>query len=329
MIITRTPYRLSLFGGGTDYPDWYSLNPCRILSASMQHYCYITVRDLPPFFGHRSRVVYSKVEEVSFHKDIQHGGVRACLDYLSINEGLEIHHDGDLPARSGIGSSSAFVVGLLHALYAYQGRLIETNVLAEQSIEIEKDILGEAVGVQDQIMAAHGGIRIIDMGPNSELSSTPLFLSHDYIKYFESHFLLGYSGISRTGSDFAEEKIQNIKNKKTESELYGLSEIAENAINLIAAQSEMQKIGELLSQSWILKRQLASHLLNDWMDELIATGIQAGAFGGKIMGAGGGGFFYFVAPPEKHAAIKLALPNIKVWVPVRIAKQGTQIIFNS
>jgi D-glycero-alpha-D-manno-heptose-7-phosphate kinase len=175
----------------------------------------------------------SKIEEVFQHKDFKHSGVRACLDYLSMNEGLEIHHDGDLPARSGIGSSSAFVVGLLHALYAYRGQLVETKRLAQQAIEIEKDILGEAVGVQDQIMAAHGGIRIIEMGPDLKLSSNQLFLSHDYIRYFESHFLLGYSGISRTGSDFAEEKIQNIKNKKTETELFGLVEIAELAISLI------------------------------------------------------------------------------------------------
>jgi D-glycero-alpha-D-manno-heptose-7-phosphate kinase len=329
MIITRTPYRLSLFGGGTDYPIWFSDRPSRLVVAAMQHYCYLTVRHLPPFFSHHTRVVYSKIEDVNSNCEIRHPGVTACLRYLRIDEGLEIHHDGDLPARSGIGSSSAFMVGLLLALYTLKEVAIGPQRLAAEAIHLEQDVLNEAVGIQDQITAAYGGIRVLDMGPDIDWDSRPLVISRDYRTNFESHVLLGFSGTSRTADQFAKEKVQNIRSQKTEAELLEISEMANQAINLLEGGKDLELIGELLRRSWIAKSKLSVTLGESKYQQIIEAGLSNGAWGGKLMGAGGGGFFYFLAPPESHSAIRDALPQIKVWVPFRLDRGGSQVIFQT
>ena len=255
--------------------------------------------------------------------------MRACLSYLGVDEGVEIHHDGDLPARSGLGSSSAFTVGLLNALYAIQGKLIGPNRLAEEAIHIEQTLLNEVVGIQDQIAAAHGGIKIIEMGYGKKWTVRPMILPQEYIKELESHILLGYSGISRNATDHAKEKIENIQTKKTENELKQTSALSEKAIDEIANGCDMKELGVLLEEGWKLKRRLSRGLSEDWITTIIATGVKSGAYGGKLMGAGGGGFFYFLAPPERHEKIKQALPKIKVWVPARFDWGGSSVIFNS
>jgi D-glycero-alpha-D-manno-heptose-7-phosphate kinase len=329
MIITRTPYRLSMFGGGTDYPAWFSKRPGRLVSAAIDYHCYISVRNLPPFFEHSTRVVYSKIEAVKDLTELQHPVVRACLQHLSEAEGLEIHYDGDLPARSGIGSSSSFTVGLLLALHAYRGSSRPPSLLAKDAIYIEQQLLREHVGIQDQITAAYGGLRLVDMGPDDDWTCHPLVVSREYREYFESHVLLGYSGVSRTAEEFSREKVSNIQAGRLDAELTEASEIAKEAIHLMESSGCMEALGKLLNVSWQLKRRMSSALSEQAFHNIIAIGLKHGAWGGKLMGAGGGGFFYFLAPPARHDTIKIALPQIKVWVPFRIDRAGAQVIFQS
>ena len=328
MIITRTPYRLSFFGGGTDYNPWFEENRGTVLAVGLAHYCYLTVRHLPPFFSeHSSRIVYSKIESVKNHTEIKHPSVRGCLQYLKVYDGIEIHHDGDLPARSGIGSSSSFTVGLLHALHALRQRMVSSKQLAEEAIHVEQKLLGESVGVQDQIMAAHGGFRLLELGTGSKWSVKSLLLPKDYLQDLERHVLLGFSGISRTAQHHAKNKMDNIKQGKTNEELQTISGLAQEALKAFQGEFGFEKIGMLLDQSWQQKRRLAVGVSTDWMDDLYSTAIRHGAFGGKLMGAGGGGFFFFLAPPNQHEKIRKALSKIKVWVPFKIDHAGSKVIF--
>ena len=330
MIITRTPYRLSFFGGGTDYNPWFEEHGGTVLAVGLAHYCYLTVRYLPPFFAdHSSRIVYSKIESVKDHAEIQHPSARGCLEFLQVKDGLEIHHDGDLPARSGIGSSSSFTVGLLNALHALQQRMVSPQQLAEEAIHVEQHILGESVGVQDQIMAAHGGFRLLELGTGPNWTVKSLLLPTDYLKALEQHVLLGFSGISRTAEEHARSKVENIKQGKTTEELQAINGLAQEAMKAFQAQANFEQIGRLLDQSWQQKRRLAAGVSADWMDGLYSTALRHGAFGGKLMGAGGGGFFFFLAPPYQHEKIRQALPLIKVWVPFKIDQAGSQVIFFS
>ena len=328
MIITRTPYRLSFFGGGTDYNPWFEEHGGVVLAVGLAHYCYLTVRHLPPFFAdHSSRIVYSKIESVKNHAEIQHPSARGCLEFLGIQNGVEIHHDGDLPARSGIGSSSSFTVGLLHALHALQQRMVSPRKLAEEAIHVEQQLLGESVGVQDQIMAAHGGFRFLELGPGPTWSIKNLLLPKDYLHALEKHVLLGFSGISRTAEQHAKSKVDNIKQGKTTEELQAITGLAREALQAFQRQANFEQIGRLLDQSWQYKRKLAAGVSANWMDDLYLTALKHGAFGGKLMGAGGGGFFFFLAPPYQHEQIRKALPQIKVWVPFKIDHTGSQVVF--
>ena len=328
MSITRPPYRLSFVGGGTDYNPWFEDRRGTVLAVGLAHYCYLTVRYLPPFFSeHSSRIVYSKIESVNNHAEIQHPSVRGCLKFLKVDDGIEIHHDGDLPARSGIGSSSSFTVGLLHALHALRQRMVSPKQLAEEAIHVEQKILGESVGVQDQIMAAHGGFRLLELGTGPKWSVKSLLLPKDYLHDLERYVLLGFSGISRTAQQHAKNKLENIKRGNTTEELQAITGIAQEALKAFQGETSFENLGRLLDQSWQQKRRLAAGVSTDWMDDLYSTAIRHGAFGGKLMGAGGGGFFFFLAPPNQHEQIRKALPKIKVWVPFRVDYTGSQVIF--
>jgi D-glycero-alpha-D-manno-heptose-7-phosphate kinase len=327
VIITRTPYRLSFFGGGTDYNAWFEENGGTVLAAAVARYCYISVRRLPPFFEHKSRVVYSHIESVQDHAAIQHPAVRGCLQYLGIDEGLEIHHDGDMPARSGIGSSSSFTVGLLHALHGLQSRMVDKRELAEQAIHVEQKVLGESVGVQDQIMAAYGGLQLIELGRGDRWQAQEMIVPGSYLDSIQAHVLMGFSGVSRTADKHAKAKIENIRQGKTVQELREIQALASEGVRLVKSQASLQDLGALLDESWKLKRRLAEGLTSDWIDDLYKAARKAGAYGGKLMGAGGGGFFFFLVPPESHQAVKDALPQIKVWVPFEMDMSGSRVIF--
>lgn len=327
MIITRTPFRLSFFGGGTDYNSWFEEHGGVIVGCAFKQYCYISLRRLPPFFEHKTRIVYSLIERVMQNPDIQHPSVRGCLQLLNVTEGLEVHHDGDLPARSGIGSSSSFTAGMLLALHAFRNEMVTKRTIAEEAIRVEQEILKENVGIQDQILATYGGLQVIEMGPGNNWKVSPLILPKDYLKNFENHIMLGFTGFTRTASDLAKGQIENIKKGKSTSQLSEISAIAREGLSVFSKNQDPKEIGRLLDKSWQLKRSLRSDVSSEKIDSIYETAINAGAYGGRLMGAGGGGFMVFVAPPEKHSFIKYKLNGaMKVWVPFEMDNDGAQIL---
>ena len=329
MIISKTPYRLSFFGGGTDYNSWFEKNGGLILAVSIAHYCYINVRSLPPFFDHKHRIVYSKTEQVKKIREIEHPSVKACLEHLNIKEGIEIHYNGDLPARSGIGSSSAFTVGLLNALSNLRGAQLTKIELAKKAIFVEQKLLQESVGVQDQIMSSLGGFQVLQLNQSSSWKNKKLQLSDDYTKLLEKSILFGFSGVSRLADKHAKRKIENIKENRTFNELSRIYAIAKEAKTLFEKEADFDLIGQLLDYAWKEKRMLAKGVTNNFIDEIYQVAIENGAVGGKLMGAGGGGFFFFIAHPKHHNKIKEKLHKIKVWVPFKIDNFGTKIIFRN
>lgn len=328
MIISKTPYRLSLFGGGTDYPAWFSKHPSKCISAAIAHYCYVNVKELPPFFDHTIRLAYSVVEKVNDIGDIDHPAIRACLQYTNLTKNISVNHDGDLPARSGIGSSSTFTVGLLHALYRLQKLDLTKKELAEKTIMVEQQLIGENVGIQDQIMAAYGGIQVISMSKDEWLTE-PFNITTEYKSHLESHIMLGFSGVSRHSEIQAKKKVDNIKEGKTDSLLLETAELANEAIEMLAKEKEMFIIGDLLDKAWNIKRNLADGVTEKWIDDIYYSAIEHGAYGGKLMGAGGGGFFMFLVPPKHQKEFKEKMYQIKVWVPFKFDNDGSQIILDN
>lgn len=324
MIISRTPYRISYFGGGTDYHSWYQKHGAAVLSSTINHYCYLQCRILAPFFGHKSRIVWSKIEEVFEHNDIQHPAVRAILEYLNINQGVEILHQGDLPARSGLGSSSAFSVGLLNTLYALRGMMSSKRELACEAIHIERDILKENVGVQDQIATAYGGLNKIIIQPDGDFEVTPLILPMGRQNQLHDHLLLFFTGISRTASDVAADKIKSIPNKSFE--LHQMHDMVNKAEKILCSNQDINAFGELLHETWMLKRQISQKVATPFIDNIYERARAAGAIGGKLLGAGGGGFMLFFVEPEKRPQVCEALKDL-LLVPFDFENSGSQIIF--
>ena len=324
MIISKTPFRISLFGGGTDYPSWYRDNGGSVLATAIDKYCYISCRHLPPFFEHKHRVVYSKVESVKEINEIQHPAVRAVLSTLGTNEGLEIHHDGDLPARSGLGSSSSFTVGLINALNALKGQQTSKEDLAKQAIYIEQEVLKENVGSQDQILAAFGGFNRIDFNSDDSFNITPVIINKDLTGQIQNHMLLFFTGLSRYASDIAKDKIANFKNHFRE--LTQMKEMVNEGLSILQSNSDpIKDLGKLLHESWELKRSLSTKVSTPQIDEIYKSGIESGAIGGKILGAGGGGFILFIAKPENHKKIRTRLKNL-VHVSFKFNNTGSKIV---
>lgn len=324
MIISRTPFRISFFGGGTDYPSWYREHGGAVLSTTIDKYCYLSTRFLPPFFEHRLRVVYSKIENCHSIDEIEHPSVREVLRFLDLDRGIEIHHDGDLPARSGMGSSSAFTVGLLHALHALNGRMPTRKQLATESIHVEQQMLKENVGSQDQVLAAYGGFNHITFLPNGDFSVRPVTIGLDREQQLSSHLMLFYTGIQRTASNIAATFVDQLDRKKHALRI--LRDLAEEALSVLTSTRDICQFGELLEESWQVKRGLSEAVSNGRIDELYAAAKGAGAIGGKLLGAGGGGFMLLFVPPELQPRVREALGQL-LHVPFKFDRSGTQIIF--
>lgn len=324
MIISRTPFRISFFGGGTDYPAWYLKHGGEVLATSINKYCYISCRYLPPFFEHRIRVVYSKIENCRNFEEIQHPAVRETMRFLEIDRGLEVHHDGDLPARSGMGSSSAFTVGLLHGLYALKGVMPSKRQLALESIHIEQNMIHETVGSQDQVTAAYGGLNHIIFRPDSSIAIRPVTLARDRLEELNSHLMLFYTGIKRTASDMAKTYVNDLENKK--EHLSTMQEMVGAALDALTGNRCICNFGELLHKSWMLKRGLSPNISNGEVDHLYEFARANGAIGGKITGAGGGGFLLLFVPPSAHKRMRAALKDL-LSVPFKFDSSGSQIIF--
>jgi D-glycero-alpha-D-manno-heptose-7-phosphate kinase len=323
LVITRTPYRISLFGGGTDHPGWYKSHGGEVISFAIDKYCYLTTRALPPFFDHKYRIAYSKVEHVKKIDEIKHPAVREVIRKFGPEHGLEIHHDGDLPARSGVGSSSAFAVGLIHSLAILQNREVTPEWLASESITLEQHDLRENVGSQDQIACALGGMNYLKFGDQPDWVATPITLGIDHQEAIEDRIVLIYSGITRTSSDVQASLMTDLDKKI--GVMNRTVELARECRQLIESKGDLDLIGEMLNESWSLKKQMNSDSVTASLEELRRQSAQAGALGGKILGAGGGGFCMFWVKEGGRDEF-LNRFNMGTYVPVRISSEGSTCI---
>lgn len=324
MIISRTPHRISFFGGGTDYPAYYLKHGGKVLGVALDKFSYLSVRRLPPYFDFKHRIVYSKIENVMDIKEIIHPSVRETLNYLKISYGVSVHHDGDIPARSGMGSSSAFTVGLLNTIYALEGKRVSKDELAREAIYIEQDLIRENVGSQDQTFAAYGGLNVINFLTNGEIVIEPVIMKPEKLESFERKFMLFFTGFSRIASEIASDKIKNIP--KNENNLSQMKDMVNEAYRiLVSPTKDLRDFGELLNETWKLKKNLSDKVSNPEIDEIYETAIKNGAIGGKLLGAGGGGFMVFYVEPEKRSKVKEALRNY-LYVPFNFDFGGSKII---
>lgn len=324
MIISRTPLRISFFGGGTDYPVWYEEQPGTVLATSINKYTYITCRYFPPFFDHHSRIVWSRIEMVKRGEEIVHPSVRETLKYLGLEEGVEIHHIGDLPARTGLGSSSSFTVGLLHALYALKGVMPPKIKLAQEAIHIEQNLIRENVGSQDQVTAAYGGFNQIHFSAGNNIQVTPMICGRERLAELQNHLMLVFTGFARNASEVAEEQVRLTSQRKTI--LARMGEMVEEAIKIVTGRSDLNVFGRLLHESWLLKKELTGKISTPKINEIYEIARSAGAPGGKLLGAGGGGFMLLYAKPDRQPAIREALNGL-LHVPFSFDNSGSQIIF--
>lgn len=324
MIITRTPFRISFFGGGTDYPGWFREHGGAVFATTINKYCYITCRHLPPFFEHKHRIVYSSIENVKHNDEIRHPAVRAVLNWKKVDDGLEVHHVADLPARSGLGSSSSFTVGLLHAVQGLNGEMSNKDDLARDAIHVEQNIIGENVGSQDQVSAAFGGLNRIEFHCNDSFDVAPVILPDFRREELRDHLMLFFTGFSRIASEIAKSKIDNFK--KREKELKLMRSMVDEAIAILQDVSEpIDSFGKLIDASWQYKRSLSDRVSTPEIDSIYRTAMDAGAIGGKILGAGGGGFLLIFAKPERHAVIRERL-NKLIHVPFDFEASGSRVV---
>ena len=309
MIISKTPFRMSLFGGGTDYPEWYRIHGGAVIGTTIDKYCYLSVRYLPPFFEHKHRVVWSNIELINEIADIRHPAVRAILEEMGFKDGMEITYNADLPARSGLGSSSSFSVGLLNALHALNGRMISKHDLAREAIRIEQNVMREAVGSQDQIWAAFGGLNRIEFHRDDGFDVSPLILPSENRNALQSSLMLFFTGFSRYSSEIARKQIDNFGNKT--KELQALGQLADEATGILQGTGDLvTDLGVLMHEAWTLKRALADGVTTPAVDDIYNAGREAGALGGKLLGAGGGGFMLFVVKPEDQTTVRERLKDL-------------------
>lgn len=324
MIITRTPYRVSMFGGGTDHPRWFNENSGSVVSFSINKYCYINLRELPPFFSHKFRVAYSKVEITQTVEEILHPAVKMAFTKYANNLKLELHHHGDLPAQSGVGSSSAFAVGLIKSLYALNNLEIDNVELAKEAIIFEQKDLSETVGSQDQISCSIGGINYIEFEKNNSWRVNRINLEDRYLQDLESRIVLIYTGIPRLSSDISNGLLNKIETKS--KLMIRTKELAVEFNQLLLGKGSLDYVSEMLIESWNIKKELNSYSITPILEDFYQMAISNGAMAGKILGAGGGGFFLFwVKPDYREKFIKNM--SAFVHVPIKIDFEGcTQVL---
>ncbi len=326
MIITRTPVRISFFGGGTDYSAYYLRHGGATLTTAVDKYVYVTVQHLTEFFEHNIQVHYSRVESVGALDEIQIPNVRETLRLLGIAHGVEIHLVGDLPARSGLGSSSATTVGLLKALHGYLGRLIDDHEAARQAVHVERHLCGERVGSQDQYICAHGGFRHLQFLPDGEVRVEPVPLDQERLDELQASLMLMYTGQQRAAHEVLTEQVQRTQEGELDDRLAQMKAQVTEAIRILGSADPIGRFGELLHEAWELKRSLSSRISNPWLDEVYGAARAAGAIGGKLLGAGAGGFLLLLAEPAHQPAVEAALYGLK-RVPFRFESSGSSIIF--
>jgi D-glycero-alpha-D-manno-heptose-7-phosphate kinase len=326
MIISRTPFRISFFGGGTDFPEFYRAHGGSVLLTTIDKYCYLSIHHLSPFFKHRFRASYAKTESVLTPAEFEHPLIRETLLHLNVQQGLEISHVADLPGRTGLGSSSSFTVGLLHALHSFAGQRTTAEDLAREAIVIERERVNDAGGHQDQYAAAYGGFIRIDFGPGDEVTVKRLPLRSERIAELESRLMLFYTGIEESADHILkEQKRQTEQNIPTLRTMLSMVDAAEH---IVTGKGAIEALGQLLHEAWEAKKGLSNGISNPAIDKAYASARDAGAIGGKLLGAGGRGFLLVFAPPDAHAFIRHGLKPLQE-VHFKLAPGGSEIIFHS
>ena len=322
MIITRTPFRMSFFGGGTDLSGFFNEHGGAVISTTFDKYCYVTVRHLPAFFDYKTHLTYSKTEYVNSYEEIQHPAIREAMKHMGMHN-IRLTYESDLPARTGLGTSSSFAVGMIEAFYALNGKYADKRKLADDAIYLERELCKEAGGIQDQIAASFGGLNRIDFSKDG-YTVRPIVISRARKEKLNNNLMLFFTGFSRFSSDIQKGTEKSMKDKTKELlEMYSLVDKAEKV--LTDESCDLDEFGRLLDYTWKLKRGISSGISTGSIDEQYEKAMKAGALGGKLLGAGGGGFLLFYVPQEKHAAVKKALEN-QMYVPFKFENEGTRII---
>ncbi len=321
MIITQTPFRMSFFGGGTDFPEFYKEHGGAVISTTFDKYCYVNVRHLPRFFNYTTELSYSETERVNSVHDIKHPAIREAMKYLDMHE-IRLTYEADLPARSGLGTSSSFAVGMLSAFYALKGKYADKRKLADDAIYLERELCKEAGGVQDQIAAAFGGFSRINFDANG-YKVTPIIISPERKKQLNKNLMLFFTGFSRFSSDIQVSTMNAMKDKT--KQLCDMLQLVDEAEGILTSKSDLNEFGKLLDYTWKLKRGITSQISNDSIDGLYSKAMQHGALGGKLLGAGGGGFLLLYVEEDKQECVKKALDNL-LYVPFEFENAGTQVI---
>jgi len=323
MIITRTPFRMSFFGGGTDMKEFFNEHGGAVISTTFDKYCYVTVRHLPPFFDFKNELTYSKIERTSTTEEIIHPAIRNAMQYLNMND-IRLTYEADLPARSGLGTSSSFAVGMLNAFHSLNGVYASKKQLADEAIHLERDLCNEAGGWQDQIAASFGGFNRIDFSDNS-YEVAPIIISKQKKEQLNNNLMMFFTGFTRFSSDIQKANASG-KIDKTQQKLEMLRLVDEAERVLQNKESNLDDFGYLLNTTWNLKRQTGSAISTNSIDELYDKGIKAGALGGKLLGAGGGGFLVFYVTPEKQESVRHAMQDL-LYIPFKFENNGTKVIY--
>ncbi len=327
MIISRAPLRISFFGGGTDYPEYFKTESGAVLATVIDKYSYVSASPFPSqLFDYSIRVSYRKVELVKAVSEIEHGVYRECLNFCAIDRDVELHAVSDLPAFTGLGSSSAFTVALLHALHSFKGEFVTPLELAYEAIHIERHVLGEAVGCQDQVLAAVGGFNLVDFKSEDNVTVSRVAIRPERLRELEDHLLLVFTGIRRRASDVASAQVGRVELNKPV--LRRMRLMVDKGCEILISDQSLSAFGSLLHEAWTAKRELDLAVSTTAIDEMYRTALRAGAWGGKLLGAGGGGFLLLFAPPDRHARLRAAFTGHQM-LSVRTNTPGSQIIFAS
>lgn len=321
MIITQTPFRMSFFGGGTDFPDFYREHGGAVISTTFDKYCYVNVRHLPRFFDYSTELSYARTERVKRVEDIEHPAIREAMKHLNMHE-IRLTYEADLPARSGLGTSSSFAVGMLNAFYALKGKYADKRKLADDAIFLERVLCNESGGVQDQIAASFGGMNRINFNAEG-YTVNPVIISPERKKLLNRNLMLFFTGFSRFSSDIQVAAEKNLKNKQ--SQLLEMLSLVDDAEKVLTSKTDLEEFGRLLDYTWRLKRGITDKVSTDSIDAVYSRALQAGAIGGKLLGAGGGGFLLFYVDPDKQESVRKALENL-LYVPFEFENGGTRVI---
>ena len=329
MIITKTPFRMSFFGGGTDMEDFFKTHGGAVLSTTFDKYCYVNVRHLPPFFDYRTELSYSKTERVTSIESIQHPAIRNAMKMLNMHE-IRLTYEADLPARSGLGTSSSFAVGMLSAFYALKGKYADKKKLADEAIYLERVLCGEAGGWQDQIAASYGGFNRINFNKDGTYDVLPIIISPERKKQLDQNLMMFFTGFTRFSSDVQKANAASPETKEAkEKRLLEMLDLVDDAEDVLTNKKrDLDEFGRLLDHTWKLKRQTGSAVSTSNIDALYQRGIEAGALGGKLLGAGGGGFLVFYVQPEKREALKAAMHDL-LYVPFHFEDGGSRVLYYS